>query len=99
MYELRQHQNPERFIFKYVQFIRRREVARRKRKYLEVRRQRNAVLIIGDTKQINGREGETATFFSRSFVILCLRVIGFAPRHLSRYVSFCDQWQLTFTRC
>jgi len=37
-------------------------------------------------EQINGREGETATFFSRCLVSLKLRVIGFAPRHLSRWV-------------
>jgi len=38
-----------------------------------------------DAQQINGREDETATFLSRSFVSLSLRVIGFAPRHLNRY--------------
>jgi len=35
-------------------------------------------------QRIIGREGETATFLLRSFVILSLRVIGFAPRHLNR---------------
>ena len=32
----------------------------------------------------NGREGETATLFSRSLVNSELRGGGFAPRHLSR---------------
>jgi hypothetical protein len=35
-------------------------------------------------QQINGREGETATFLLRCFVSLSLRVGGFAPRHLNR---------------
>ncbi len=35
-------------------------------------------------EQINGREGETATFLKTSLVSLTLRVFGFAPRHLSR---------------
>jgi hypothetical protein len=39
-------------------------------------------------EQIIGREGETATFLSRCVVSFNLRVIGFAPRHLSRYASF-----------
>ena len=37
-------------------------------------------------QQFNGREGETATLFSRSLVNSELRGGGFAPRHLSRYV-------------
>ena len=41
----------------------------------------------GATQQINGREGETAAFIWRSSVSLTLRVGGFAPRHLSRYVA------------
>ena len=36
------------------------------------------------TQQINGREGETATLLSRRVVTFSLRVVGFAPRHLSR---------------
>ena len=39
------------------------------------------------TQQINGREGETATLFSRCLVPLNLRVGGFAPRHLKRSAS------------
>ena len=39
----------------------------------------------GDSEQINGREGETATFLSTSLFNSELRVIGFAPRHLNRY--------------
>ena len=35
-------------------------------------------------EQINGREGETATFIQRSLVSLTLRGGGFAPRHLNR---------------
>ena len=35
-------------------------------------------------QQFNGREGETATLFSRSLVNSELRGGGFAPRHLSR---------------
>ena len=35
-------------------------------------------------EQINGREGETATFLKRFFFTLSLRVAGFAPRHLNR---------------
>ncbi len=35
-------------------------------------------------EQFNGREGETATLLKTSFVTLCLRVGGFAPRHLNR---------------
>jgi hypothetical protein len=38
-------------------------------------------------QQINGREGETATFLSRCVVSLCLCVIGFAPRHLNRWMA------------
>jgi hypothetical protein len=37
-----------------------------------------------------GREGETATFLKRSFFNSELRVFGFAPRHLSRYVASPD---------
>jgi len=40
----------------------------------------------GATEQINGREGETATFLSRCPLNFSLRVIGFAPRHLNRSV-------------
>ncbi len=35
-------------------------------------------------EQINGREGETATFLSRCLLNSELRGGGFAPRHLSR---------------
>jgi hypothetical protein len=35
-------------------------------------------------QQINGREGETATFLKRFLVSLTLREFGFAPRHLNR---------------
>ena len=38
-------------------------------------------------QQINGREGETATFLKRSLVSLTFRVAGFAPRHLNRCAS------------
>ncbi len=38
----------------------------------------------GATEQFNGREGETATLFSRLLVNSKLRGGGFAPRHLSR---------------
>ncbi len=38
-------------------------------------------------EQINGREGETATFLKRFFFNSELRVIGFAPRHLNRYAA------------
>ena len=38
----------------------------------------------GNVEQINGREGETATFLSRCPFNSELRVIGFAPRHLKR---------------
>ncbi len=42
-------------------------------------------------QQINGREGETATFLKRNLVSFSLRVFGFAPRHLNRYAaSPCD---------
>ncbi len=37
-------------------------------------------------QQINGREGETATFLTRCVVIFGLCVAGFAPRQLNRYV-------------
>ena len=43
-----------------------------------------AVTMKGGGEQINGREGETATFLSRCPLNLELRVGGFAPRHLSR---------------
>ena len=39
------------------------------------------------TEQINGREGETATFLSRCLFTLNLRGGGFAPRHLNRYAA------------
>ncbi len=35
-------------------------------------------------QQINGREGETATFLFSLSVSLTLRVAGFAARHLKR---------------
>ena len=38
----------------------------------------------GNVEQFNGREGETATFFSRCLFPLKLRGGGFAPRHLKR---------------
>ncbi len=41
----------------------------------------------GGIEQINGREGETATFLSRNLLNSELRVIGFAPRHLNRSVA------------
>jgi hypothetical protein len=40
------------------------------------------------TQQINGREGETAAFLFGLSVSLTLCEIGFAPRHLSRYMLF-----------
>ena len=40
-------------------------------------------------EQIIGREGETATFLSRCLVSLSLRVGGFAPRQLNRWVLSC----------
>ena len=36
-------------------------------------------------EQIIGREGETATFFSRCVVSFGLRGFGFAPRQFGRY--------------
>ncbi len=36
-------------------------------------------------EQINGREGETATFLSRNLLNFSLRGSGFAPRHLNRW--------------
>jgi hypothetical protein len=41
----------------------------------------------GAIEQINGREGETATFLSRCLFTFCLRVGGFAPRHFNRSTS------------
>ena len=41
----------------------------------------------GTVEQFNGREGETVTFLSRCPLNSNLRGGGFAPRHLSRYVS------------
>ena len=41
-------------------------------------------------QQINGREGETATFLSTGLFTLCLRVAGFAPRHLNRSMLSVD---------
>ena len=38
-----------------------------------------------NAEQINGREAKTATFLSRFFRTLRLRVTGFCPRHLNRY--------------
>ena len=38
-------------------------------------------------EQFNGREGETATLLSRCLLNSGLRVFGFAPRHLNRYVA------------
>ena len=43
-------------------------------------------MVATSAQQINGREGETATFLKTSSVILCLCVFGFAPRHLNRSV-------------
>jgi len=40
----------------------------------------------GGTEQVNGREGETATFIWRCPLNFSLRVIGFAPRHLNRWL-------------
>ncbi len=45
----------------------------------------SCAVIFAAAEQFNGREGETATFLSRCFVSLNLRVGGFAPRHLSRW--------------
>ena len=39
-------------------------------------------------QQINGREGETATFLSNRSVNSELRGGGFAPRHLNRSTAF-----------
>jgi len=39
-------------------------------------------------QQLNGHEGETATLYGRFFFHIKLRVAGFAPRQLNRYVSF-----------
>ncbi len=43
--------------------------------------------INGDSEQFNGREGETATFLSTFVLYFGWRVIGFAPRHLSRWAA------------
>ena len=40
--------------------------------------------MIEHAEQINGREGETATFLKTSLVSLTLRVAGFATLHLTR---------------
>ncbi|MDQ6789039.1 MAG: hypothetical protein M3033_19725 [Acidobacteriota bacterium] len=54
-----------------------------------MKKERNeAASMQGATQQINGREGETATFLSTGLVNSVLRVAGFAPRHLSRYDGF-----------
>ncbi len=45
-------------------------------------------------EQIIGREGETATFFSRCPLNFSLRVAGFAPRHLSRSAASLEITQL-----
>ena len=42
--------------------------------------------IKGAIQQIIGREGETATLLSRCLFNSELRVFGFAPRHLKRYM-------------
>ncbi|MBA4121168.1 MAG: hypothetical protein H0X72_01720 [Acidobacteria bacterium] len=42
----------------------------------------------GDSQQIIGREGETATFIWRCLFNSELREFGFAPRQLNRYASF-----------
>ena len=46
------------------------------------------------TQQFNGREGETATLLSTGLFTLNLCSGGFAPRHLSRYVSASKQEDL-----
>ncbi len=38
-----------------------------------------------DVEQVIGREGETATFFSRCLLNSELRGFGFAPRQLNRW--------------
>ena len=38
------------------------------------------------TEQFNGREGAGSDFHLALSVTLCLRVIGFAPRNLNRYI-------------
>ena len=42
----------------------------------------------GNAEQFNGREAETATFFSRCLFIFSGLGGGFRPRHLSRSTSF-----------
>ena len=42
-------------------------------------------------EQVIGREGETATFLSRCTITFGLRVVGFAPRQLNRWVAICFQ--------
>jgi hypothetical protein len=42
----------------------------------------------GDVEQIIGREGETATFFSRCLLNPTLRVFGFAPRQFGRWAAY-----------
>jgi hypothetical protein len=55
---------------------------------LTSQRKNNKTLIYnGDSEQINGREGETATLLKRSLVYLTLRGGGFAPRHFNRSAS------------
>ena len=49
-------------------------------------KRKKTLLNNGGSQQFNGREGETATFFSRCLLTRILRVFGFAPRHLKRYV-------------
>ncbi len=41
-------------------------------------------------QQVIGREGETATFFSRCLFNSELREFGFAPRQLNRSVLSCE---------
>ncbi len=41
----------------------------------------------GAAQQINGREGETATFIWRCPSNFSLRVFGFAPRQFNRWIA------------
>ena len=47
---------------------------------------RVALLKSRRTEQVIGREGETATLYERRSLSFSLRVFGFAPRQLNRYV-------------
>ena len=51
------------------------------------RKQINSFASERRTQQFNGREGETAALLFGLSVSLKLRVGGFAPRHLNRWLS------------